>query len=379
MCCLSSLQNTFYAIAVTFFVFMGIAAVFLIEKPERGKEDSDDEDEAQAEKLLNSGGNKSRDENRKTKSGSDPNSGLKPNSCLEPKTDLNRSQSEEQICQAQNMQIQNTNRSYSGSENGKANSLPAYFRQPKEFKSSKQSNLNNATKKSMVTDFFKKNIYTYHNAFSNTKVALLCVSTFLFMTGYISMIQNYQSLVSSFNLGGVGGFLITYVGIIECISRMIYAWLLVDKFPKLNLLGITFFGDSFAHCLCLFSFILPTYEIIPLIVMFTLAGFFNAGFSGLILAVLEKISTNNSIKDDTFNAALGIYMLFKGLGETIGPVIGGGIIDAVSFCPKEFKLDDDSCQRGMVQRPYWVVFAFGSSCMFLASAFVFAMRHTRNH
>ena len=50
-------------------------------------------------------------------------------------------------------------------------------------------------------------------------------------------------------------------------------------------------------------------------------------------------------------------MLFKGLGETIGPVIGGAIIDAVSYCPGKFKLNDGmNCEEGKVQRPFWVVF-----------------------
>jgi len=59
------------------------------------------------------------------------------------------------------------------------------------------------------------------------------------------------------------------------------------------------------------------------ILAFAIGGFFNAGFGGLLNAVVVEI-----VNPKIYATAVGMQALIIGIGETVGPFIGGAIADA---------------------------------------------------
>merc|ERR1712071_551240 len=162
-------------------------------------------------------------------------------------------------------------------------------------------------------------------------------------------------------------FLLLILGIVELCSRIFYAFCLADRFDKIKLMGFTYLGDGLGFLILMAAYYSNSapemdrgdtgsgvdfngtsylteigfkHEIITMqdldtethdktmkwvftLLAFIIGGFFNAGFGGLINAALVEI-----VPAKSYATAVGMQALAIGIGETVGPFIGGAVADA---------------------------------------------------
>ena len=187
----------------------------------------------------------------------------------------------------------------------------------------------------------------------------------LFLLGYFSTIPFIKSLLTAYQLTERQITIYLFLlGIIEICSRLIYAIFLVDAFNPINLLSMGFIGDGlgcFLLCVVIFfQTYLLKYKIIILYVGIFVYGFFNAGFGGVMNATLIKI-----VPAQQFAVGLGMYQLIMGFGNSLGPLLGGSIVDATRLISERNSTQFTENHTGEIylyEDPYWSTFMF--SCCF---------------
>jgi len=164
-------------------------------------------------------------------------------------------------------------------------------------------------------------------------------------------------------------FLLLILGIVELCSRIFYAFCLADRFDKIKLMGFTYLGDGLGFLILMAAYYSgsapemdrgdagsgfeengtlsqeyfteigfqqqtiihdldtethdKTMKWVFTLLAFIIGGFFNAGFGGLINAALVEI-----VPAKSYATAVGMQALAIGIGETVGPFIGGAVADA---------------------------------------------------
>merc|ERR1712167_362766 len=152
----------------------------------------------------------------------------------------------------------------------------------------------------------------------------------------------------------MGPLLLLILGIVELCSRVFYAFCLADRFDKIKLMGLTYLGDGLGFLILLAAYYsnftpevdrdtgsgqgmnenMTNYDLTLetkekhmkwafTLIAFIIGGFFNAGFGGLINAALVEI-----VSPKSYATAVGMQALAIGIGETVGPFIGGAVADA---------------------------------------------------
>ena len=89
-------------------------------------------------------------------------------------------------------------------------------------------------------------------------------------------------------------------------------------------------------------------------------GFFNAGFGGVMNATLIKI-----VPTQQFSVGLGMYQLIMGFGNSLGPLLGGSIVDATRLISGGNGTQLTENQTGEIylyEDPYWATFMFSCCC-----------------
>ena len=92
-------------------------------------------------------------------------------------------------------------------------------------------------------------------------------------------------------------------------------------------------------------------------------------------ATLVKI-----VPPEKFAVGMGMYQLTMGLGNSLGPLIGGSIVDAtrlmsgdsVSNSTAVLVSDENqgSSEISLYEDPYWATFVFGSCCCMIPAGCV---------
>merc|ERR1712088_512132 len=111
---------------------------------------------------------------------------------------------------------------------------------------------------------------------------------------------------------------ILIMGVVEIFSRLWHAFYLVDRFNKIKLIAFTYFGDGVGLMLCLLGYFFRPYWKVFMILSFVIGGYFNAGFGGLVMACLCEITDV-----DYFSVGVSMQSVSIGIGESLGPMIGG--------------------------------------------------------
>ena len=203
------------------------------------------------------------------------------------------------------------------------------------------------------------------------------IGTILFLIGYTSTITFIKSLLSSYQLPDQQIYIyLSLLGIIELCSRIIFAVFLVDAYNPINLLGISYFGDG-AACLVLslamlFQKFLLKFKIIILYFGIVIFGFFNSGFMGLSNATLIKI-----LPPEKFSVGLGMFQLISGVGNSLGPLLSGSLVDALRNNETVTNTNSGSNstwtandQINLYEDPYWAIYIFSSFFCMLPAGFV---------
>ena len=123
----------------------------------------------------------------------------------------------------------------------------------------------------------------------------------------------------------------------------------------MTLMSYTLLGDAIGLVLVMLALIYPGQTFWIVFTSFTIAGFFNAGFGGLMNAVLVDITDKNN-----YSVAIGMNTMIMGIGMVSGPLIASGIVDIVGAgC--------ESPYEGGECKPYWLAVLFGSIAMAISS------------
>lgn len=160
-----------------------------------------------------------------------------------------------------------------------------------------------------------------------TQPSFIChsVAQLLFFAGYFCVLPYLDGLLGYFGLPEVERpDFILIMGCVEIASRLWHAFFLVDRFNKLKLISLTYFGDGVGLMICLIGYFYPAQWKVYMILAFVLGGYFNAGFGGLVMACLVEITDV-----EYFSVACAMQSVSIGLGESIGPLVGG-------FCNDHF-------------------------------------------
>jgi len=242
----------------------------------------------------------------------------------------------------------------SSSENSDTSSLI-----PRKSSKSEEDQIENA-------EFWSWNLLAY----PHFSVHLL--GQFIFFSAYFAMFPLAADMLNSigFERNQEIPFLLLILGIVELCSRVFYAFCLADRFDKIKLMGITYLGDGLGFLILMAAYysnsapemdrdlgsgfdmengttsyyltemnefqpdIITTQDFnkeatdktmkwVFTLLAFIIGGFFNAGFGGLINAALVEI-----VPAKSYATAVGMQALAIGIGETVGPFIGGAVADA---------------------------------------------------
>lgn len=151
------------------------------------------------------------------------------------------------------------------------------------------------------------------------------LSSLLFFAGYFCILPYLDGLLGFFGMPEVERpDFILIMGFVELASRLWHAFYLVDRFNKMKLISLTYIGDGLGLMICLLGYItvLQPHWKVFMILSFVIGGYFNAGFGGLVMAVLVEL-----IDPEYFSIAVGMQSIFIGIGESLGPLIGGFMND----------------------------------------------------
>lgn len=197
----------------------------------------------------------------------------------------------------------------------------------------------------------------------------------LFLLGYFSTIPFIKGLLTSYEITSeqTSSYLLL-LGIVELCARLIYAIFLVDAYNPINLLATSYIGDGIGCILlCVTLFLqrfLLQFKLIILTVGIIIFGFFNAGFGGVMNATLVKI-----VPPEKFAVGMGMYQLSMGLGNSLGPVIGGSIVDIVRNQYQVNGTTVNDNEISLYDDPYWATFVFGSCvCMIPAGLVILRLK-----
>jgi MFS family permease len=120
---------------------------------------------------------------------------------------------------------------------------------------------------------------------------------------------------------------------------------------KMKLISFTYIGDGIGLMLCLFGYLYQDSWKVFMILASVIGGYFNAGFGGLVMAVLVEL-----VDPEYFSIAVGMQSIFIGIGESLGPLIGG------------------ACNDAFAENGYLVAVLAGG-CLMVASGVVAAVMH----
>lgn len=220
-----------------------------------------------------------------------------------------------------------------------------------------QQNSNNSIPKSPespkpIAKFFSKTLF--FTDYYYTFVIGIC----LFLMGYFCVVINIKPLLASYGLSSstISKILLSG-GIVEIISRGIYAIFLVDSSDVVILLAVTFICDGLGSALLCLPMLdalrQKIFYVMP--VPFATFCFFNAGFGGVMNAVLVKILPKHQ-----FEVGMGMYQLAMGIGNGLGPFLGGSLVDYI----RENHYDNSTVVDNfdgfdMYKDPYWATLLMG--------------------
>lgn len=175
------------------------------------------------------------------------------------------------------------------------------------------------------------------NLFQNNRVFHLFLLGLLLMTCALERSREYD--VALYRTQGLPDTVAYVLGIytkaIGGLSRLIFAWTLVDRFEQLRLLFCVVLGASASFIFQGFALMIPHWAPLWTRVIFwtiwtTTDTFFKAGALGLASAVLVKI-----VSEYDYNSALGIFLFTLGIGNWLGRYISRGIVELMSTNLKE--------------------------------------------
>lgn len=157
-------------------------------------------------------------------------------------------------------------------------------------------------------------------------------------------------------------------GIIELVSRLIYALVLIESFDKIKLLSITMVGLGLAlSILCLPALAqLTNYTEILVWTGVACYNTFSAGWSGLIFSLLYKI-----IDPKDFAVGSGMHIFVTGNANSLGPVISGLIVDGIRDVESDFNnFNGTHPMYNPYEDPYWAPVLVGSLGLIIPAGFV---------